>query len=154
MKTGFIAGTFDILHPGYIYTFKRCKHYCDYLYVALQDDPNVYRQKISPILSLHERQFALKSIKFIDEIVVYKTENDLIEVLDHIRPNIRFLGDDYIDRKKEITTGKHVSSIVYIERDHGWSTTRLKYDIYNQIKEIKDAKQSQIEIIENHGMEF
>jgi len=151
MKTGFIAGTFDIIHPGYIYTFKRCKHYCDYLYVALQDDPSLYRQKIPPILSLHERQFILSSIKFIDNIIVYKIENDLIDILDYIRPDIRFLGDDYINKKEEITVGNHISSIIYVERNHGWSTTKLKYKIYEQIKEIENAKNS---MIENHGMKF
>lgn len=125
MKTGVIAGNFDVIHPGYIYTFRECKKNCDRLVVLLHNDPTIERpHKIKPILSVTERIEILSSIRYIDDVIPYDRENDLEELLRTIKPDIRFLGDDYIDKE---FTGKYLGiPIMYIKRDHGWSTTKFK----------------------------
>ena len=126
MIKGLIAGNFDVIHPGYIKTFKECKENCDHFTVLLHSDPTIERpNKLKPILSIEERIEILSSIKYIDEIKVYTFEKELIELLISGEFNIRFLGDDYIDRKS--FTGKDLNiPIHFINRDHGWSTTKFK----------------------------
>ena len=79
---GLIAGNFDIIHPGYILLFNECKENCDYLILLLHEDPSIERpEKLKPILSLDERILILSSLKQIDEIVPYKLESDLLNLI-------------------------------------------------------------------------
>ena len=124
-KIGVIAGNFDVIHPGYIYMFDECKNYCDTLLLLLHDDPSVERpEKIKPILSLNERTMVLNSLKQIDRIITYKTESDLYEILMNKKIDVRFLGDDY--RDKSFTGDDLNIPIHYLDRSHGWSTTKFK----------------------------
>lgn len=125
MKKGVIAGNFDVIHPGYIAMFKECKANCDEFIVFLQTDPTIERpEKIKPILSVEERDEMLMSIKYIDNVFIYTTEADLLHLLNIIRPDVRFLGDDYKGKKY---TGDNLGIPVhYLDRSHGWSTTKFK----------------------------
>ena len=124
-KIGVIAGNFDVIHPGYIHMFDECKNYCDTLLLLLHDDPSIERpEKIKPILSLNERTMVLNSLKQIDRIISYKTESDLYEILMQKQIDVRFLGDDY--RDKSFTGDDLDIPIHYLDRSHGWSTTKFK----------------------------
>ena len=124
-KIGVIAGNFDVIHPGYIHMFDECKNYCDTLLLLLHEDPSIERpEKIKPILSLNERSMTLSSLKQIDQIITYKTESDLYEILMNKKIDVRFLGDDY--RDKSFTGDDLDIPIHYLDRSHGWSTTKFK----------------------------
>ena len=124
-KIGVIAGNFDVIHPGYIHMFDECKNYCDTLLLLLHDDPSIERpEKIKPILSLNERTMVLNSLKQIDQIITYKTESDLYKILMDKQIDVRFLGDDY--RDKSFTGDDLNIPIHYLDRSHGWSTTKFK----------------------------
>ena len=129
--TGFVASCFDLLHAGHCLMLKDAKKQCDYLIAALQVDPSADRpEKNKPILSLEERYIQLESIKYIDEIHIYKTESDLKQLLHEIRPNIRILGSDY---RGKVATGQEFSDKVYYhERNHNWSTSELRLRISNK----------------------
>ena len=139
---GFTAGNFDLIHPGYIYTFEEAKRHCDYFMVFLQMDPSSFRNnKYKPVIPLYERYKTLMAIQYIDEVVTYKTEDDLLELIDLYKPDIRILGDDYIGKR---FTGDHLPiKVIYTTRSHGWSTTKLKDMIamqtIKQNPEIKEA---------------
>ena len=137
MNKGVIAGNFDVIHPGYIKTFKECKENCDHFTILLHSDPTIERpKKLKPILTVQERIEVLFSIKYIDDIKVYNYENELIEHLKNGEFNIRFLGDDYLDKD---FTGSHLNiPIHYISRDHGWSTTKFKDAIVKSFEIKKD----------------
>lgn len=130
--TGFIAGCFDVVHPGYIHLFKQAKRFCDFLIVGLHEDPSIERQeKIKPILSIEEREEILLSLKYIDKVIAYKTETDLYNFLKNNKIDIRFLGSDYKDKNY---TGKDLNvNIHFIDRDHGWSSTKFKTKIKESI---------------------
>ena len=122
---GVIAGNFDVIHPGYIYMFDECKKHCDILLVLLHDDPSIERPaKIKPILNLNERNMILSSLKQIDRIITYQIESDLYDILKTEQIDIRFLGDDYKD--KAFTGDDLGIPIHYLDRSHGWSTTKFK----------------------------
>ena len=124
-KTGVIAGNFDVIHPGYIKMFKECKSYCQQFVILLHVDPSIERpEKLKPILTKEERTEVLTSIKWIDSIAYYTYEKELVELLKGLEPDIRFLGDDY--RGKTYTGFELDIPIHYLNRDHGWSTTKFK----------------------------
>ena len=122
---GVIAGNFDVIHPGYIYMFDECKKHCDILLLLLHEDPSIERpEKIKPILDLNERNMILSSLKQIDRIITYQIESDLYDILKTEQIDIRFLGDDYKD--KSFTGDDLGIPIHYLDRSHGWSTTKFK----------------------------
>ena len=124
-NTGVIAGNFDVIHPGYIYMFDECKKHCDILLLLLHDDPSIERpEKIKPILDLSERNMILSSLKQVDRIITYQIESDLYDILKTEQIDIRFLGDDYKD--KSFTGDDLGIPIHYLDRSHGWSTTKFK----------------------------
>ena len=142
-KTGFIASTFDIMHPGYALLLKECKDNCNYLVVALHENPAWERQdKNSPIMSLHERFLVLKSIRYIDEIAPYKNESELLNLLNFYKPDIRFLGSDYNtpEMKKKITGRLMCKEIYYISRFHDYSSSGIRTKIYESEKYKEDTK--------------
>ena len=122
---GVIAGAFDVIHPGYIYLFNECKKYCDHLLLLLHKDPSIERnEKLKPILTIEERKLILSSIRQINEIITYKTEAELLVILESKKIDIRFLGDDY---KEKHFTGKELDiPIHFLDRSHGWSSTKFK----------------------------
>jgi len=127
-KTGVIAGNFDVIHPGYIYLFDECKNHCTELIILLHEDPSIERpEKLKPILSLEERKMILSSLIQVDRIETYKLESDLYELLSNLTIDIRFLGDDY---KNKSFTGDDLNiPIHFLDRSHGWSTTKFKNKI-------------------------
>ena len=124
-NTGVIAGNFDVIHPGYIHLFNECKEYCKKLLLFLHEDPSVERKnKLKPILTVEERILILSSLNQINEIISYKTEAELLILLKNHKIDIRFLGDDY--QNKEFTGIELNIPIHYLDRSHGWSTTKYK----------------------------
>lgn len=123
---GILAGSFDLIHPGYIKMFIDAKKHCTHLTVALHDAP---LHKESLVHSTDDRFFILSSIKYIDEIIVYQTEDELKNILSRKEFDVRFLGDDYL--KKDYTGSDLDIKIVWIDRAHGYSTTLLKDFIRN-----------------------
>tara|TARA_R100001244_G_scaffold113779_1_gene84262 strand:+ start:1909 stop:2364 length:456 start_codon:yes stop_codon:yes gene_type:complete len=122
---GFTAGNFDLLHPGYIYTFEDAKKHCDKFLVFLQKDPSLHRKsKYSPVIPLYDRYRALMAIHYIDEVFIYQTEEELLDLIKFFKPDVRILGEDYIGKK--FTGDDLPPKIVYTSRAHGWSTTKLK----------------------------
>ena len=124
-RKGIIAGNFDVIHPGYIKMFKECKTYCKQLIILLHIDPSIERpEKLKPILTKQERTEILTSIKFINGIAYYTYEKELVDLIYRLNPDIRFLGDDY--RGKTYTGFELDVPVHYLNRDHGWSTTKFK----------------------------
>ena len=134
-KIGFVAGSFDLIHPGYIKMFQDAKRdACDWLVVGLQKDPTLDRpEKNELVHSLEERQMILSSIKYVDEIWVYDTEESLYNMLKKASIDIRILGTDYLEK---YYTGKDLGIPIYFHsRNHSWSATNLRQKIYNKFKE-------------------
>tara|TARA_R110001592_G_scaffold181184_3_gene423883 strand:- start:672 stop:1070 length:399 start_codon:yes stop_codon:yes gene_type:complete len=132
MIKGVIAGNFDVMHPGYIAMFKEAKLHCDCLIVLLHTDPSIERpNKLKPILSLEDRKEMLHSNRYIDDVFSYTYEGTLLDLLKIGEFDIRFLGDDYID--KPYTGDVLKIPVHYLDRSHGWSTTKFKNLISNSI---------------------
>lgn len=131
-KIGFTCSTFDLLHAGHIAMLSEAKSHCDYLIVGLLTDPTIDRRetKNKPIQSMFERWVQLQAVSYVDCIIPFSNEQDLMDMLLTIRPNIRFAGDEY--RNKD-HTGKDIEDIemFYNQRRHSFSTTDLRKRVIN-----------------------
>lgn len=128
---GFTCGTFDLLHAGHCLMLEEARQQCDYLIVGLQTDPTIDRKyKTKPIQSVLERYIQLISCKYVDEVVPYDTEEDLMIILKNFNIDIRIIGYDYYGKE---FTGKDLGiPIFYNSRRHTFSSTELRKRIKNE----------------------
>lgn len=129
MKVGFTASTFDLLHAGHVSMLREAKSVCDYLICALQVDPSRDRpEKNSPIQSLVERQAQLSAVKYVDEIMVYESEEDLEDLLLMCQIDVKIMGEEYRDidfTGKDICKKKGIE-LYFNRRDHRFSSSELR----------------------------
>ena len=142
MKIGFNCSSFDLLHAGHVTMLKMEKELCDYLKVALQVDPTIDRpgMKNKPIQSIYERYVQLQDCKYVDEILVYETEFDLLQLLMTQRIHVRFLSDEYLNRD---FTGKQWCidngiELHYHKRQHIYGSSELRKRTYEMEKKRLD----------------
>jgi len=138
-KIGVTFSAFDLCHAGHIRMLKDCKKHCDYLIVGLQDDPSqtedmsyrlstASKLKNTPIMSVTERKEILEAIKYVDEIFIYSTEDDLLNWLKNNTYHVRILGSDWKNKKYTGWDLPHVAH--FHERNHNYSTTSLRERVY------------------------
>ena len=125
MKIGITASAFDLLHAGHILMLKEAKSVCDYLIVALQVNPTFDRpEKNKPIQSFYERWTQLSAVKYVDEIIPYETEKELMTILQNNNIDIRILGEEY---RNKIFTGCNLEMEYYFnKRTHKYSSSELR----------------------------
>jgi glycerol-3-phosphate cytidylyltransferase len=130
VKIGFTCSTFDLFHAGHNVMLMESKQLCDYLIVGLLADPTRDRPdtKNSPIQSVFERYIQLASCKYVDEIIPFETEKDLVDMIMTINPDIRIVGEEY---KGTDHTGVGLCPIHYNKRRHSFSTTELRTRVSN-----------------------
>ncbi len=134
MRVGITFSTFDLFHAGHVKMLEEAKTKCDYLIVGIQLDPSIDRpEKNKPTQSIVERYVQLKGCKFIDEIVPYVTERDLMDIICSFKIDIRIIGDEY---KKKSFTGKDYCKkkgikIYYNKREHRFSSSELRKQVFD-----------------------
>ena len=129
----FCCSAFDILHCGHILMLEDCKKQGDILVVGLHTDPTLDRDsKNKPIQMYEEREIQIKGCRYVDEVIKYATEDDLLKILSLLNPDVRVLGTDW--RGKEYTGYKLPIKIHWHERNHNWSTTYLRERVYEAEK--------------------
>jgi glycerol-3-phosphate cytidylyltransferase len=129
-RIGITFSTFDLLHAGHIGMLSEAKNHCDYLICGLQTDPTIDRPdtKNKPIQSIVERQIQLSACRYVDEVVVYQTEQDLIDLLLILPLDVRILGTEYEDKN---FTGRNEGAgrgiqVIFNRRDHSFSSSSLR----------------------------
>jgi len=135
VKVGFTCSTFDLLHAGHVSMLREAKSQCDYLICGLQVNPNIDRkEKNSPIQNIVERQVQLSAIKYVDEIIIYCTEADLLDIINMYPINVRILGEEY--RSKDFTGKDECRNrgidLYFNKRDHRFSTSDLRKRVCEQ----------------------
>lgn len=129
MIIGFTASAFDLLHAGHVAMLREAKQQCDYLIAGLQVNPAIDRKdKNIPVQTLVERYTQLSGVKYVDEIIPYETEKDLLDILTLHKIDVRILGNEYKDKD---FTGREVCETLGIHlyfnsRNHRFSTTDLR----------------------------
>ena len=129
---GITASCFDLLHAGHVTMLKEAKTQCDYLICCLQVDPTLDRpEKNKPVQSLVERYIQLHATKYVNEIIPYTSEADLMEILNTYHIHIRFIGEEYKD--KQFTGCELDIPIYYNARKHSFSSSELKERAHKRI---------------------
>jgi glycerol-3-phosphate cytidylyltransferase len=141
-RVGITFSTFDLLHAGHIAMLSEAKNHCDYLIAGLQTDPTIDRPdtKNKPVQSLVERQIQLSACRFVDEIVVYETERDLVDLILTLPIDVRVLGVEYEDTNftgRNEGAGRAINHI-FNKRDHSFSSSSLR-------KRVADAENAKAE---------
>ena len=126
MKKGITFGAFDLFHAGHVLMLEEAKTVCDYLIVGLQTDPSIDRkEKNKPVQSIVERQIQLEGCKFVDEVTIYDTEDDLMQILETIEWDVYVIGEEY--KNKFFTArDKYIDKCYFNSRPHDFSTSELR----------------------------
>jgi D-beta-D-heptose 7-phosphate kinase/D-beta-D-heptose 1-phosphate adenosyltransferase len=124
----FTNGCFDLLHPGHMRYLDAARQLGDYLVVAVNTDRSVKAIKGAnrPIQSQDERTELLAALSFVDAVVLFDQDNPL-EVIRHLVPNVLVKGGDWTEDKiigAEVVkkAGGVVKSLPFVT---GYSTTAL-----------------------------
>ena len=126
---GYTQGTYDMFHIGHLNLIKNAKRRCDYLIVGVNTDELVesYKNK-RPIVPLEERAEIVRSIKYVDEVII-TNPLDKKEIWDKIRFDEIYIGDDWKGDSRWIDTEKELSEfgvpVIYLPHTDGISTTQL-----------------------------
>ena len=157
MKIGFNCSSFDLFHAGHVTMLKMEKEMCDYLLVALQVDPTIDRPGIKnkPVQSIYERYVQLQGCKYVDEILVYQTEQDLLNLIQTQTIHIRFLSEEYLNRD---FTGKQYCidrgiELYYHPREHTYSSSDLRKRTY-ELEALKRNLVDPVQEIPQHSTQL
>lgn len=128
VKIGFTASTFDLFHTGHVVMLREAKELCDYLVVGLLTDPTNDRAetKNKPVQSIFERYIQISGCKYVDEVIPFESEKDLVDLILTVNPDIRICGEEYKDKDH---TGKGLCEIYYNRRRHSFSTSDLRFRV-------------------------
>ena len=134
MKKGITFGAFDLFHAGHVVMLQEAKTVCDHLIVCIQSDPSLDRpDKSPPVQSIVERQIQVAACKYVDEMVVYDTESDVLEILRSIDWDVRILGDEY--RDQDFTGREETLDRCYFNtRPHSFSSSELRLRVVEKTK--------------------
>ena len=138
-KIGYTTGVFDLFHIGHLEILRKAKQNCDYLIVGVSTDELVQKYKNKrPIITFEQRIEIIKSIKYVDEVVVQK-DRDKLSALHKIGFNIMFVGDDWKGSKifleLEMEFKKYGVEIFYFPYTKNISSTCLRSTLKRLIKE-------------------
>lgn len=138
MRVGFTCGVFDLFHAGHVLMLEECRANCDYLIVALNRAENISETinpgKQKPVFTIAERKLIMAACRYVDEVLEYNSEEELLNILRSRKIDVRFLGDDY--RGRPITGQDLNIAIHYTDRSHGLSTSlyRARLNAMNNAK--------------------
>jgi glycerol-3-phosphate cytidylyltransferase len=126
MKIGFTCSTFDLFHAGHLLMLEEAKKQCDYLIVGMQTDPTIDRpkEKNKPVQSVFERFIQLEACKYVDKVIPYATEKELVDILLSYHIDVRILGEEYME--KDFTGMELGMEFYFNQRKHSFSTTELR----------------------------
>jgi D-beta-D-heptose 7-phosphate kinase/D-beta-D-heptose 1-phosphate adenosyltransferase len=127
-----VNGTFDILHRGHIEMLEYAKSLGNHLLVCIDTDNRVKELKGSerPINNQTDRAFMLQSLKCVDEVWTFNSEEELEFILENYCPDIMVKGSDY--RGKPIVGAHLCKDIKFYELVPNYSTTNTIKNIINR----------------------
>jgi rfaE bifunctional protein nucleotidyltransferase chain/domain len=118
-------GCFDILHRGHFEMIEYAKSLGDYLIVGIDSDEKVREDKGSsrPYNTVEDRKYALKSLRHVDEVVVFNTAEQLSTIIRSISPHIMVVGSDW--KGKEVVGQNFCGELNFFDRIGDYSTTNI-----------------------------
>ena len=138
MKKGITFGAFDLFHAGHVMMLEEAKTVCDYLIVCIQSDPSLDRiEKNKPVQSVIEREIQVSGCRYTDEVIIYNTEAELLDILNTVDWDIRILGEEY--KHKDFTGRKQtLEKCHFNKRPHNFSSSELRKRVAEETFEKTD----------------
>lgn len=124
MKKIFVNGSFDILHTGHLELLNWAKSNGDYLLVAIDSDRRISEKKgpDRPFNDQTNRQQLMANLKAVDEVKIFDSDQELIDIIRDYSPDILVVGSDW--RLQKVVGGEWAKQIKFFERVNGESTTK------------------------------
>lgn len=124
MTKVFVNGTFDVLHPGHVRLLEYAKSRGNHLMVAIDTDRRVRELKgpTRPWLDQNERRFILESLRCVDQVLLFDSDQELEDIIQIYKPDLMVKGSDY--RGRPIVGEEHVPAIEFFERIDEYSSTK------------------------------
>jgi rfaE bifunctional protein nucleotidyltransferase chain/domain len=124
-QVGFVNGCFDILHVGHIEMLRYAKSLCDHLVVAIDTDDRVKQSKgpTRPFNTQNDRQHMLMALKAVDEVVIFSTDEELVSLVKHYKPDTMVVGSDW--ENKRVIGSEHAKELKFYRKIDGYSTTKI-----------------------------
>lgn len=95
VRIGYTSGVFDMFHIGHLNILKRAKEKCDYLVVGVTTDALCYQRKQKrPVICEQDRVEIVKSIKYVDKVVL-QSDMDKLRMVKDLGANVVFVGSDW-----------------------------------------------------------
>lgn len=123
-------GCYDILHLGHLELLSLCREESNKLpnslvFVGLDSDTRVKERKGStrPINDETTRISILLSLKFVDGVFVYDTDEDLVDILESLKPSKMIIGEEY--KNKTVLGGEHCAEVVFFPKVKDMSTSSI-----------------------------
>ena len=137
MKIGITCSTFDLFHAGHVLMLQEAKMHCDYLICALQTDPSIDRPtKNKPVQTIFERYRQVEGCKYVNQVIPYESELDLLNIFASIPLHIRIIGVEYKDKEftaKQLCVDRGIE-IYYNSRGHNFSSSELRSRVAENAK--------------------
>ena len=124
MKKVWVNGTFDVVHIGHIKLLEFAKSFGS-VTVGLDTDERVRSKKgkSRPFNTLVDRMDFISSIRFVDNVVSFDTDDELVNQIKNFEPDIMVIGGEY--RYKQIIGLEHVPHIEFFEKIDGYSSSKI-----------------------------
>lgn len=125
MKLIWVNGTFDVMHVGHIRLLEFAKSLGDFLIVGLDTDDRIKERKGQdrPVNSLASRIEFMQSIKWVDEVVNFDSDNVLAALVKSVRPFAMVVGEEY--KNKKVIGSEWANEVIYFNRVGDYSTTEI-----------------------------
>ena len=122
---GFTNGCFDILHVGHINLIKYLKQNCDFVTIGIDSDNRVKKLKgiDRPFNCQQDRKTMLESLRFVDRVLIFDSEQELTDMVKSINPDLMVVGSDY--KNKKVVGSEYAKKIHFFEKLDGYSTTKI-----------------------------
>ena len=132
MKTIFVNGTFDLLHPGHVSLLTWAKSLGDYLIVGIDTDDRVREKKGStrPIYNQTDRGIMLVSMSAVDEVRYFDSDESLENLVKEVKPDIIVVGSDW--KGKTIIGSYYAAELKFFDRIEEYATTKTIQSIIDR----------------------
>lgn len=120
----FVNGSFDVLHTGHLDLLDYARNLGTQLHVAIDSDERIKLLKGNdrPFNNLITRKSIMLALKPVTSVSVFSTDEDLINIIRHISPDIMVKGSDW--KGKPVIGSEYCKRIIFYERANDESTTK------------------------------
>ena len=127
---GYASGVFDMFHIGHLNLLRRAREHCQTLVVGVASDEYVLALKgREPVVPLSERVEIVSSLRFVDEVIVDRSEDKRVAWRAHPF-HVLFKGDDWAGTAKgtrlESEMAEVGARVVYLPYTPSTSSTMLR----------------------------